>query len=321
MIKIEKYFRKLCFVCMRINNITRGDKVKKARLNKKYIMKLAFRCTTIFFSILGFVGTFVPLNNIIPSDWRIEHKILLSVGILIFVFGLCWCGCVYWFESRKWIKVFDANNDCHVYVQYGDVFSENEVDTPNQRRNIIIPVNRCFDTIVDDDLISSRTLHGIAFKKLYYSGKYDENSLNIALQNDLNIRQKLVSEKIGVNEKRKGNLKRYDFGTIAEIKGDSNCTYFFLALSTFDCNLSAHATQEEYVLTMQKMLEYCCSRSQGFPIVMPLIGAGQSRTGNNERSILEYIVGLLKMNKDLIMSDIHIVVRNSGRETISITEL
>ena len=54
---------------------------------------------------------------------------------------------------------------------------------------------------------------------------------------------------------------------------------------------------------------------------MPLIGAGQSRIGNNEREILEYIIGLFKMNKDLIMSDIHIVVRNSGKDTISITGL
>lgn len=71
----------------------------------------------------------------------------------------------------------------------------------------------------------------------------------------------------------------------------------------------------------ERMLEYCYTRSQGFPIVMPLIGAGQSRTGNNERAILEYLIGLLKMNKDLIMSDVHIVVRNSGKETIPITEL
>lgn len=72
---------------------------------------------------------------------------------------------------------------------------------------------------------------------------------------------------------------------------------------------------------MQRMIEYCNARSQGFPVVMPLIGAGQSRTGNDERAILEYLIGLLKMNKTLIMSDIHIVVRNSGKETIPITEI
>lgn len=37
--------------------------------------------------------------------------------------------------------------------------------------------------------------------------------------------------------------------------------------------------------------------------------------------MLEFIVKLLKMNKNIINSDVHIVVRNNGEETVSITEL
>lgn len=295
--------------------------MKKAWINKKYITGLACKWTVMLFSLLGFVGTFVSLNDIIPNNWKFRYKMLFSIIIIIIIFLIFWILCAFWFERQKWIEVFEGNNGCHIYVQYGDIFSPNEVRSPNQRRNVIIPVNRCFDTIIDDDLVSSRTLHGIAFRKLYSSGKYNEDSLNTALYADLNIRQRLVPEDISNNEKRRGNLKRYSLGTVAEIVGESDCTYFFIALSTFDYNLSAHATQEEYVLTMQRMIEYCYSRSQGFPVVMPLIGAGQSRIGNNEREILEYIIGLFKMNKDLIMSDIHIVVRNSGKDTISITGL
>lgn len=295
--------------------------MKKAWINKKYITGLACKWTVMLFSLLGFVGTFVSLNDIIPNNWKFRYKMLFSIIIIIIIFLIFWILCAFWFERQKWIEVFEGNNGCHIYVQYGDIFSPNEVRSPNQRRNVIIPVNRCFDTIIDDDLVSSRTLHGIAFRKLYSSGKYNEDSLNTALYTDLNIRQRLVTEDISNNEKRRGNLKRYSLGTVAEIVGESDCTYFFIALSTFDYNLSAHATQEEYVLTMQRMIEYCYSRSQGFPVVMPLIGAGQSRIGNNEREILEYIIGLFKMNKDLIMSDIHIVVRNSGKDTISITGL
>lgn len=94
-----------------------------------------------------------------------------------------------------------------------------------------------------------------------------------------------------------------------------------MALSTFDQGLTAHTTQEEYVLAMQRLIEYCNSRSQGYPVVMPLIGGGLSKTRNSERAIIEYVVKLLKMNKNLITNDIHIVVRNSGRDVIPITEL
>lgn len=70
-----------------------------------------------------------------------------------------------------------------------------------------------------------------------------------------------------------------------------------------------------------KLVEYCYERSQQYPVVIPLIGAGLSRANRDERAILEYMVKLLKLNKELIKSDIYIVVRDSGENTIPITEL
>ena len=37
----------------------------------------------------------------------------------------------------------------------------------DERRNIVVSVNRCFDTIVDNDLISDRTQHGRVMNDLY----------------------------------------------------------------------------------------------------------------------------------------------------------
>ena len=108
--------------------------------------------------------------------------------------------------SKKEItSVYEVNNNCHVYVQYGDVFSENEVVNPNERRNIVIPVNRCFDTIVDNDLVSEKSLHGMAFKKIYADGIYDEDTLNKALLDDLTNRQRLKADTLIRTEKRGGN--------------------------------------------------------------------------------------------------------------------
>lgn len=295
--------------------------MKKAWLNKKYIAKLACRWTTGVFSLLGIVGTFVSLSEIAPEEWPAPYKILLSLGIVAVVWLFFFIACSIWFEKKKWIEIIETNNDCHVYVQYGDVFSADEVGNPNERRTIVIPVNRCFDTIVDNDLVSEKSLHGIAFKKLYTTGKYNENTLDIAIQVDLNNRQKIAPDLIARSEKRKGNLKRYPIGTVSEIEASNNVVFFFMALSTFDQGLTAHTTQEEYVLAMQRLIEYCNSRSQGYSVVMPLIGGGLSKTKNSERSILEYVVKLLKMNKNLITNDIHIVVRNSGKDVIPITEL
>lgn len=295
--------------------------ISKMWLNKKYIAKLATRWTGIVFSILGFIGTVAPLSDIFSETWKLFVRIACGSGVLVLVWVIAFLACGYWFSRQKRIEIFEASNDCHVYVQYGDVFAADEVNNSSERRNIIIPVNRCFDTVVDDDLVSSRTLHGIAFNKLYRSEKYNQDNLNKAIQKDLKERQGLRPQELQRSDKRKGNLERYELASVAEIQESDNCVYFFLGLSTFDYDLSASTTQQEYVTAMQKLLEYCYKRSQQFPIVMPLIGAGLSRTKYEERAILEYLVKLLKMNKDLINSDIHIVVRNSGKETIPITEL
>lgn len=75
--------------------------MKKAWLNRKYITKLACGWTTCSFSLLGFIGTFASLGEILPSNWRVEYKILWSIGILLFVFVFFWCACAILFERKK----------------------------------------------------------------------------------------------------------------------------------------------------------------------------------------------------------------------------
>ena len=48
-----------------------------------------------------------------------------------------------------------------------EMFCSSEIIGKNygERRNLVIPVNRCFDTLVDDNLISSKTIHGNLMQK------------------------------------------------------------------------------------------------------------------------------------------------------------
>ncbi len=293
--------------------------VKKVWLNRKYIASWASKWTVAVYSFMGFICIFVSFDEIFSKDTSFVFKLLVGFGVLLAVWILFFALVSIWFDKRKWIEIFDAGNDNHVYVQYGDVFSRDEVKDLDIHRNVVIPVNRCFDTVVNDDLVGSRTPHGIAFNKLYANGKYTEESLNDAIQADL-ARKKCNYEEITSNDKRDGNLKRYPVGTVAEVQ-DDEVTYFFLALSKFDYNLKAETTDDEYVLAMMRLIEYGYARSHENPIVMPIIGAGLSRTDKKEKDLLGYIIKLLELNQNLIKSDIHIVVRNSGKESISITNI
>ncbi len=125
-----------------------------------------------------------------------------------------------------------------------------------------------------------------------------------------------------MSQKKAGNLKRYESGTIVELPGENGIVYYLLGLTTFDHELHANVSDEEYVLSLIRLLIYNNKHSQGYPLILPLIGAGAANNSSkSEQDILEYIVKLIKINKELINSDIHIIVRESGRSDIAITNL
>lgn len=140
--------------------------MKKIWLNKKYIVMLACKWTTYLFSFLGFIGPFVSLSEIVPESCSFLRRLLLIFTILVVSWMILLIICALWFKKQKRLPIFKVNNNCHVYVQYRDVFSKDELNNPNERRNIVIPVNRCFDTIVDNDLVNEKSLHGITLKNV-----------------------------------------------------------------------------------------------------------------------------------------------------------
>lgn len=294
--------------------------MRRIILNRKYIAKLATRWTTGIFGFLGLIGTFASLSDLLDAFLSIQYRIGISIGILVGVWIISFLLCAVYTYRRRRIEVAELNSGHHIYVQYGDVFSKTEVLKPQERRNIVIPVNRCFDTLVDNDLISASTLHGIAMNRLYCENGFDPNTLGDAIINNLNL-QEVSYDDLSINDKRKGNLRRFPVGSVAEIKISEQCTYFFLGLSKFDKNLKASTSEEEYVLAIMRLLEFCNERSQQFPVIMPLIGAGLSRTKKSEKDILNYIISLVKMNRELINYDLHIIVRDNGKESIAITDL
>lgn len=81
--------------------ITEEREMKKIWINKKYIIKLAGKWTTIIFSFLGFIGTFVSLSDLIPESWSLQYKILVSIVILIGIWGSSSVVCAIWFYNKK----------------------------------------------------------------------------------------------------------------------------------------------------------------------------------------------------------------------------
>lgn len=292
--------------------------MKRIRTNITFIIKKSFQWTAAVFAFMGFIGTFAPLNHLINENIELWKRLLIStviLGIIWFVaFGVA---AIITAVKRKY-KVFEVNNHC-VYIQYGDLLSRDEIKKEAQRQNIVIPANRCFDTLVDDDLISSNTLHGKAINYLTNKG-YSQQQIDSLIQDSLK-RQGLKYEILDIKDKRSGKLNRYPVGSVAELSESKECSFFFLGLTAFDDKLTATVTDEDYVLAIVRLLNFCNQRSQQYPVLMPLIGGGLSRTGKSERDILEFLIKLIELNKDLIQFDLHIVIRETGRDTIPIADI
>ncbi len=271
-------------------------------------------------SVIGFIGLFVPTTELLAGIQEFYIKFIIG-SVIVFVIWLISLvlSSVVFIRQRR-IPVIDLQNKHHVFVQYGDVFSEDEVLNPSERRNIVIDFNRCFDTNVNNDLVSSQTLHGKVVERIIKEKQISYEDLNLALQKDLNNRQHANSVELSETEKRDGNLRRYPAGTVAEYKLNDKEVFFFLGLSRFDYNLTANTDSDEYGEAVMRLIEYIKNRSQGLSVVMPIIGTGLAKTENDERDTLEYIVKALKLYRRKLNCDIHIVVWE-GDNPISITDL
>lgn len=287
--------------------------------SRKFILKKSSSVTVSIYAILGFVRMFVALEGLFPKDTPMECKVLVSILILMGVWLLCFIG-VSVYVLFKWKrKLMDGRNGKAVYVMYGDLFCKKIVKKTDTRRNICFAVNRCFDTIVNDHLIASSTLHGIALNKLYNEGVYTSATLNTAIQQAISPAAKY--EMLSVADKPQGNLKRYEVGTTVDISVSDKLHYFMIGLSAFNQELKAETSRSEYCLAIQKMIEFCDAHAQGQPVLMPIIGGFLSRTGQSEKDLLQYIVKCLYLNQDHINQDIYIVVRESAKNAVSIVDL
>ena len=123
---------------------------------------------------------------------------------------------------------------------------------------------------------------------LYDTNEFTPEGLNQMMQGALPQRD--FESILTADQKPEGNLRRFKVGTVAEVRKSQDLTYFFMGLSKLDSNLQASTTKSEYAVAIQRLIEFCNARSQGYPVVMPVIGTGLSRTNIEIRSTIKYLI-------------------------------
>ena len=200
------------------------------------------------------------------------------------------------------------NNGNALYLAFDDILDPKKIDY-KERINIIIPANTTFETLVDNTVVSSKSLHGKAIMQLCNETR-DYTYIRKVLRRSLLKRE---IQAISGSEKRADNA--YPVGSIATIcEGGTKC-FHFLALSTFDKNV-AHTSVNDLYVAVNKLAEQLGEISQGFPVLIPILGTDLSKTHMDQNDILKLLVLTIMMHKKEMTSNIYIVTLEEKRKSI-----
>ena len=107
--------------------------MKQIWINRKYIFKIAITVIGGLYAFFGFIGTLVPLDEILSDTLNIWIRIGISLGVFLILLIVCFLIVGIILIKKKRYVVIDANSGHKLYLQYGDLFDKNEVLVPEER--------------------------------------------------------------------------------------------------------------------------------------------------------------------------------------------
>lgn len=251
---------------------------------------------------IGVIGSFVTISWAIfqeslgESDISCPWLVILAILLVSAFYALLTI------RPKDKIKL-KLTEKVKAEVFFGDLFSSKEI--------IVIPVNEYFDTIVDDKIISSKTLHGI-FVKTYFDG--NEADLKKQINNSLN-----GVKHVDVNSRRSlGNKKRYPLGTVCQVTKEDKI-FFLVALTKFNQNERAEVKNSEYQRVLCDLFSYIEQNSQGRNVSIPLIGGGHSGVSLSKQKLLEFLLFSIGLKDNLtLVGGVNIVLHKSIKNEIDL---
>ena len=165
---------------------------------------------------------------------------------------------------------------------------------------VVIPVNTGFTMAVDDadafrPRVSATTLHGKFLCRVFGQGVPLEDVENAV--------------KKSIEQQGLASTKPLPIGTIATFKYGKT-VFYLLAISVFDENNNAHATEADIVEAADCLVSYYVKNGQGLPVYVPLIGTGLSRANLAKERSLEILEAAFTNAKNVIFGDAYIVTYN-----------
>jgi hypothetical protein len=236
------------------------------------------------------------LGNKVKSNEYIFISIIISVSILYALFMI---------RRRNHISI-KLTKHVRTNIFFGDLFQFKGI--------VVIPVNEYFDTIVDEKIISSNTLHGLFIKQFFSDTEKDlKQQITKSLSNTIPLE---------VNDTRKqGNKKRYALGTVAQVSKNDKL-FYLVALTRFNENNRAEVKKSEYQRVLFDLFDYIEQNSQGSKVYLPLIGGGHSGVDLTKQTLLEILLFSITLNDKLtLINGLYVVLYKSIKPDIDLSKI
>lgn len=280
----------------------------------KQLFKISCKNFLSILSFLSLLATFINISDFYKSNNLLNHIFKVIITFLVIYLLIFGCTLLYYHFKRR--VVYFKYNRFEVSGTYGNILDYIGVS----KVNLIVPVNSCFDTKIDDSVISTNSLHGKVIKFLYDNNLVSQTVLDKKIKRSLSD-QNISSVKIGNDVKKGGksvgNYKRYPIGSTAFVD-IGNVRYHFIALSIIENNKNAVTSNQDYLTVLNAIVDNCFRNSNGNPIYLPLVGSGLSKLDYNHQQQLEFMVKYFMLRKTKLTSDVEIVIRKEDRDKISI---
>ena len=256
-------------------------------------------------SVLGLIFLFLESFEVLSNkDVELPYVyFLISTLSLSFIIFLIVGFLISGFLKRK-IVIEIHGIETKINIKFGDIFSEHGWRA--------IAVGDFLDHEVDENLVSSSSLHGQALCK-YWKGNIDDWRRQI--DSSMGKRQHSEESRNGV-----GQTRRYEIGAVASaISGKEKFLFLVLGITNTTNNVTT-SNLANLVKGIQHLLVEARKKCSGEPLVVPMLGTGLARVGLKSSATIDLIISLVmeESRQGKITDEISIIIPNSKSDKINL---
>lgn len=216
------------------------------------------------------ISLFQPQDNWL-QEWLTQHYwiAIFQIGILALIFAIVTLAPTTKVSSRL------RKRDLTITIELGDFFDT--FDT------LVIGTNCTFDTELNGNLISPRSIQGQFTNKYYDFVRHLDSEIEAQLKGE-------KFELLTPEEKRIGKLQCYPMGTVAKVEAKGRTAYL-VAMARMNPHGVANSSLEDLRTSLVSLWQYIAEKGGGLPrLRVPILGTGFGKLVTPRQEVVKEIL-------------------------------